>query len=592
MLRSGVTIMAATTVFLAGLASEVFSQPLVLVAFGDSTTAPRDNVVVYATLLEKALADKGISAKVVNAGIGGNTTTDGRKRFEKDVLARKPNLVILQFGLNDAAVNVWENPPATKPTISPQEYEKNLLYFVEKLKASGAEIILMTPNGCRWTKQLKQLYGKPPHRPDDPDGYNVWVSRYADIVRDVARRENLTLIDVYAALQAYGKQPGQSMDDLLLDGMHPNSKGHALIAKMLLASKPLADKLEPGKSASTEPRGTALFEETLAVKVPREAYGPRGMMGDFVMLKDGTLLMSFTKDSAIMGIKSPDQGRTWGEPATLVAKPPLVGDYFCHPSFLRLSNGDILLSYIYVASVVPYFGQNYVRRSLDDGKTWSEQFVATPRPGYVIAHNDRLLMLKGGRILLVAEDRAHNPSSDHAGYVGISFYSDDQGHSWWPSKNTIDMYPIEFQEADAVELKDGRIMQFARTYSGHPARAYSSDGGVTWSKGELIQELKMEHASFASVRRIPKTGDLLFVWGSEASANKAGGPPRRCALTTAISQDEGKTFIHQRNIARDTEDDYGYQCIEFVGKDTAIIGYHCRDGIRVARIGIDWFYEK
>jgi hypothetical protein len=38
---------------------------------------------------------------------------------------------------------------------------------------------------------------------------------------------------------------------------------------------------------------------------------------------------------------------------------------------------------------------------------------------------------------------------------------------------------------------------------------------------------------------------------------------------TAISRDEGKTFIHQRNISRDPDDDFGYQCIEFVKGDIA-----------------------
>ena len=77
--------------------------------------------------------------------------------------------------------------------------------------------------------------------------------------------------------------------------------------------------------------------------------------------------------------------------------------------------------------------------------------------------------------------------ADHAGFVGMSFFSDNQGYIWQASKNTVDSYPIEFQEADAVELEDGRIMLFARTYSGHPARAYSSDMGQTWSKGEFNQ---------------------------------------------------------------------------------------------------------
>ena len=344
--------------------------------------------------------------------------------------------------------------------------------------------------------------------------------------------------------------------------------------------------------------GAALFEETLAVKVPRRVYGPRGMMGDFVTLKDGTLMMSYSKDGAIMGIKSPDQGKTWGEPFTLVAKPQSGPGYFCHPSFLRLDNGDILNSYIYsTGAETPYFGQHYFRRSTDEGKTWSEQYCMTPHVGCVFIHNDRLMTLSTGRILAIAEYKAYMPSrADHAGYVGLAFYSDNDGYGWQASKNTVDMYPIEAQEADGVELKDGRILMFGRTYKGHPFRAYSNDQGETWSKGELIKDIVMETASNPSVRRIPSTDDLLFVWGSKASSKdksrKGLSTPRRCALTTAISKDEGKTFIHQRNIADDPNEDYGYQCIEFVGDDLVIIGYHCRDGIRVARIGTDWFYEK
>jgi sialidase-1 len=346
-----------------------------------------------------------------------------------------------------------------------------------------------------------------------------------------------------------------------------------------------------GLAAASPASGDNHFEQTLAVKVPRSTYGPRGMMGDFVVLKDGTLVMSFTQDGAIAAIKSPDQGRTWGPPAVLVAHPPMKDDSFCHPSFLRLRNGDILLSYVYSTSAEPAYGHNYYRRSSDEGKTWTEQFILTPYPGFVPMHNDRLLTLRSGRILGIAEYRAANPANDHAGFVGIAFYSDDQGHSWWPSKNTVNMLPIEFQEADAVELKDGRVMMFARTYSGHPARAYSQDGGVTWSKGTMVEELVQPYAGFPTVRRIPSTGDLLFIWCGEKS-NVAGSCERRSALTCAISQDEGKTFIHQRNIARDPEDDFGYQCVEFVGKDLAIVGYHAREGLRVARIGIDWFYGK
>ena len=92
------------------------------------------------------------------------------------------------------------------------------------------------------------------------------------------------------------------------------------------------------------------------------------------------------------------------------------------------------------------------------------------------------------------------------------------------------------------------------------------------------------------MRRIPSTGDLLFIWCGEKGV-VSGSCERRSAMACAVSKDEGRTFVHQRNIARDPEDDFGYQCVEFVGKDLVLIGYHCRDGLRVARIGVDWFYK-
>ncbi len=344
------------------------------------------------------------------------------------------------------------------------------------------------------------------------------------------------------------------------------------------------------------PAFAAGFEDVLAVKVQKRERGPRGMMGDFLQLKDGSILFSYTQDGGIVAKRSPDKGKTWGEEFLLVArpKPPAKGRY-CHPSFLRLASGEILLSYIYSTHpMTPYFGHNYLRRSADEGKTWTRQYCMTPYPGYVIAHNDRLHMLSNGRIICPAEYKAYYPSSrDHSGYVGITFYSDTQGHTWQVSKNTVDMKPVEVQEADVVELKDGRLMMFARTYSGYPVRAYSKDKGETWSKGEPMKELKMPYAGLPTVRRIPSTGDLLFMWISERSVDKENPKiARRCALSSCISKDEGKTFLHKRHIARDPEDDFGYQAVEFLEGDIALAGYHARDGLHVARIPIAWFYGK
>jgi sialidase-1 len=342
-----------------------------------------------------------------------------------------------------------------------------------------------------------------------------------------------------------------------------------------------------------------LFEESRAVQRPRTTYGYRGIMGDFVQLKDGSLLMSYT-DGDILAVRSTDGGRTWGEPRVLVARPqpPLQGGIGC-PSFLRLANGDLMVTYLYnTYPTTPYYGQNYCRRSTDEGQTWSEALCYSPHPGYLPIHNDRLQILSTGRLLAVAEYKAYLPSSDdHSGYVGMTFFSDDGGFTWQPSKNTVDMWQddqhVEVQEADVVELKDGRLLMFARTYSGWPVFAYSSDKGETWGPPIPRKDIPMPYAGFPTVKRIPATGDLLFIWISERSFDRADPKiTRRCTLTAAISKDEGETLVNPRNLASNSEEDYGYQCVEFLPDGVALVAYHDREGIRVARIGIEWFYGK
>ncbi|MFA6245210.1 MAG: exo-alpha-sialidase, partial [Candidatus Hydrogenedentales bacterium] len=142
-----------------------------IVLFGDSTTAPRGPLVNFGNLLAKELPKAGIRLEVVNAGVGSSTTTLARERFEADVLAKKPSIVTIFFGINDSAIDVWQG--GTEPRIPIAEFEANLLYFVRTLKERGAKPILMTPNPMAWTAELREMYGKPPYLPKQPDGFNV-----------------------------------------------------------------------------------------------------------------------------------------------------------------------------------------------------------------------------------------------------------------------------------------------------------------------------------------------------------------------------------------------------------------------------------
>jgi lysophospholipase L1-like esterase len=209
-----------------------------IVAFGDSTTAPRGTLAVYAGLLEQDLPARGVKAEVINAGVGGHCTRLGRQRFKTDVLDRKPVVVIIQFGINDSAVDVWKTPPITEPRVTLADYRANLEFFVDSLQAAGARVVLMTPNPMRWTERDRRRYDKPPYQVDDPDGFNVLLKQYAESARQVARERKVALVDIYAEFQAFNGSTGQSMDDLLLDGIHPNARGQRLIADLLLATLP------------------------------------------------------------------------------------------------------------------------------------------------------------------------------------------------------------------------------------------------------------------------------------------------------------------------------------------------------------------
>ncbi len=205
-----------------------------IVLLGESTTAARGPLRIFGRLLEEELPRHGIQAKVTNAGVGGESTPSARERFERDVLARKPDVVTIYYGLNDAAVDVWKG--ATEARVAAAAFEENLRYFVTKLREQGGQAILMTPNPCSWTAKERELYGKPPYRPDEVDGHNALLPAYLAAVRKVAETEKTPLVDVFTLLQDYAHK--HSYSEITLDGVHPNDFGHRLIADALLGVIP------------------------------------------------------------------------------------------------------------------------------------------------------------------------------------------------------------------------------------------------------------------------------------------------------------------------------------------------------------------
>lgn len=215
------------------------NEHLHIIAFGDSNTAKRGNVRVYASQLSEMLD----GVRVTNAGIGGHHTDHGRGRLQKDVLSRRPDVVIVMFGINDAAVDVWKKPPATKPRVSLKRFEANLRHIVDSCRRIEATPVLMTATPLRWSDRTRQLYGRPPYIPDEIEGFNTMLPPYIEATRRVAEEEQVFFVDNYAAFNKAGPEKL-----LLNDGMHLNDAGHRLVANSLL---PLVRKaLMKSKKAS------------------------------------------------------------------------------------------------------------------------------------------------------------------------------------------------------------------------------------------------------------------------------------------------------------------------------------------------------
>ncbi len=292
----------------------------------------------------------------------------------------------------------------------------------------------------------------------------------------------------------------------------------------------------------------------------------------------------------ISSMISTDRGRSWGEKKVL--QPNLWKLNVKHPNLVRLSEREILFSYVGWDSAA---ARNvYMRRSMDNGATWGEQFQIS-EPGWYCNNADRALRLSTGRVLLPA----HGPYAEK--YIGgttyrgndlhaFVFYSDDGFRTWKRSEDSMTAEGRGCHEPTIVELKDGRLYCLLRNTNQCQYCSISEDGGVHWTR-PAPTVLRSPEAP-ALVKRIPKTGDLLVLWNNVAS--KSNWP--RTPLSAAVSTDEGKTWGLVKDVHDDPDCDAAYPSVTFVG-DEALVAYYSRptswardSGITLRIYEIDQFY--
>ena len=271
----------------------------------------------------------------------------------------------------------------------------------------------------------------------------------------------------------------------------------------------------------------------------------------------------------ITSMISTDRGRSWSDRKVLQTNE--WKQNVKHPNLVRLSEQEILFSYVGWDSET---SRNvFMRRSLDNGKSWGEQ-VQISEPGWYCNNADRALKLSSGRVLLPA----HGPHAEK--YIGGSkyrggdlhafvFISDDGFRTWRRSSDSMTAPGRGCHEPTIVELRDGSLYCLLRNTNKVQYFSISEDGGDHWTKPAPTTLASPE--SPALVKRIPTTGDLLVLWNNVASSSNWPRTP----LTAAISDDEGETWKQVQDLENRKDVDAAYPSVTFLG-DEALVAYYSR----------------
>ena len=147
---------AATASASAAAATTPAADAVVILALGDSLFAgyglgPGQS---YPAHLETALKARGIAARIINAGVSGDTTADGLARldFVLKGIGQKPALAIISLGGNDML-----------RAVPPTETRRNLSELLAKLQAAKVPVVLLgllaAPNlGSDYTAAFNPIY--------------------------------------------------------------------------------------------------------------------------------------------------------------------------------------------------------------------------------------------------------------------------------------------------------------------------------------------------------------------------------------------------------------------------------------------------
>lgn len=205
-------------------------RALTIVAIGSSSTegvGASDPAHAYPAVLADELRARWprLSVTVVNKGISGEMISEVVKRFDRDVLAHRPQLVIWQTG-SHAALGSGDV----------EAYAAAIREGIGRLKAARLDVVLMDPQFA------PRVLARPLH------------ARVVDSIGGAANDAKVAVFRRFAVMQHWVTSGQYRMDDVVSrDGLHLNDVSYGCIARLLADSLGAAARTAPPDESAAAP---------------------------------------------------------------------------------------------------------------------------------------------------------------------------------------------------------------------------------------------------------------------------------------------------------------------------------------------------
>lgn len=176
---------------------------------------------------------------IINNGIGGDVVGQMNDRFEQDVLPKKPNILVLTFGMNDSGYAEFNASNASETAKQRIEKSKqNFVLLVNKLKARpDINPVMMSSSPYDETMENKNNYFK---------GKSRAMEQIIAFQQETAENNGWAYVDLFHPMTEINIREQKRKPDFTITGpdrIHPGRGGHLVMAALFLKSQGLAGKV-------------------------------------------------------------------------------------------------------------------------------------------------------------------------------------------------------------------------------------------------------------------------------------------------------------------------------------------------------------